>query len=215
MINYNLREKEYKNHPLEYKWGFLIGNPIYQNHLCTVVDNHNEVINGRYTHEPAKLLLHMSPNVRKYVEAKLFDEFLYVSVWNDKNIPTYTNWEYTYKELAQEEIIENLESVLYDLEPMLQTRTCMGYKGEDLFDNPNYFTGRYVLNDEEEYLIWRHFKDISFSKNGEVFYEGTIDEERFRKAVEKDNLKRYICCNTEKLLNEGELEKELEKYLKL
>ena len=103
MINYNLREQEYKNHPLEYKWGFLIGSPIYQNHLCTVVDNHNEVINGRYTHETAKLLLHMSPNVRKYVEAKLFDEFLYVSVWNDKNIPTYTNWEYTYKELTQEE----------------------------------------------------------------------------------------------------------------
>ena len=45
--------------------GFLLQNNMYANHLCTVVDNHNEIINGKYTHEPAILLLHMSPDVRK------------------------------------------------------------------------------------------------------------------------------------------------------
>ena len=98
MINYNLRKYGYKNHPLEYKWGFLLQNNMYANHLCTVVDNHNEIINGKYTHEPAILLLHMSPDVRKYVSAKLFDEFLYVMIWYDSDVPTYTNWGYKYQE---------------------------------------------------------------------------------------------------------------------
>lgn len=213
MIKFNLRKEECKNHPLDGKWGRLLQSSIYGNHLCTIVDNHNEVINSRYTHEPAILLLHMSPNVRKYVSAKLFDEFLYVGVWDDKDIPTYTNWEYKYQELSELQIIRNLESVLYDLEPMLQTRTLVGYRSNDLFNDPNAYSGKYVLNDEEEYVISRKIKDISFSKNDKVFYQEKIDEDRFRKAVEKYNLKREICCNVDKLLSEGVLKEKVEKYL--
>lgn len=213
MIKFNLKEEWYKNHPLEKKWGYLLQSSIYGNHLCTVVDNHNEIINGKYTHEPAILLLHMSSRVRKYVNAKLFDEFLYVSIWDDKDIPIYTNWEYKYQELSESQIIENLESVLYDLEPMLQSHTLVGCRGNDLFDDPNDYWGEYVLNDEEEYTISRKIKDVSFSKDGKVFYDGKIDEDRFRKAVEKYQLKREICCNVDKLLNEGTLKEKIEKYL--
>lgn len=213
MIKFNLREDRCKNHPLDGKWGRLLQSSIYGNHLCTVVDNHNEVIDGKYTHEPAVLLLHMSPDVRKYISAKLFDEFLYVGVWDDKDIPTYTNWEYKYQDLSESQIIKNLKSVLYDLEPMLQSRTLVGYRGNDLFDDPNQYSGRYILNNEEEYTVDRKIKDISFSKNGKVFYEAKINEGRFRKAVEKYKLKREICCNIDKLLNEGVLKEKVEKYL--
>lgn len=213
MINYNLRKYGYKNHPLEYKWGFLLQNNMYANHLCTVVDNHNEIINGKYTHEPVSLLLHMSPDVRKYVSAKLFDEFLYVMIWYDSDVPTYTNWGYKYQEFSEPQVIKNLETVLYDLEPMLQEHTLLGYKGNDLFDDPNHYSGRYVLNDEEEYTISRKIKDISFSKNNKTFYKEKVDEDRFRKAVERYNLKKEICWNTDKLLNEGILKEKVERYL--
>lgn len=213
MIKFNLKEEWHKNHPLEKKWGRLLQSSIYGNHLCTIVDNHNEILNGRYTFEPAILLLHMSPDVRKYVNAKLFDEFLYVTIWDDEDIPTYTNWDYKYQELSESQIIKSLESVLYGLEPMLQTHTLLGYRGSDLFDNPNDYWGEYVLNDEEEYTISRKIKDVSFSKEGKVFYNGKIDEDRFRKAVEKYQLKREICCNVDKLLNEGTLKEKIEKYL--
>ena len=213
MIDFNLRRDGCKNHPLDEKWGRLLQSSIYGNHLCTVVDNHNEVVNGKYTHEPAILLLHMSPDVRKYVSAKLFDEFLYVGVWYDSDIPTYTNWDYKYQVLNETQIIKNLESVLYDLEPMLQEHTLVGYKGNDLFDDPNHYSGKYVLNDEEEYTICRKIKEISFWKNDINLYRGEIDEVRFRKAVEKYRLKREICCNIDKLLNEGVLKEKVEKYL--
>ena len=213
MIDYNLRS-EYKNHPLDKKWARLVKSSIYGNHLCTVVDNQNEIVNGKYTHESAVLLLHMSPEVRQFVRAKLFEEFLYVSVWEDSDIPKYTNWDYERRTLSESEIIENLESVLYDLEPMLQEHTLLGYSGNDLFDNPNRYAGSYVLNDEEEYTIIRRIKDITFYKGDEVIYKGKIDEDRFRKAVEKYWLKWEICVCADRLLSEGTLREKVEEYMK-
>lgn len=205
MINYNLKEDCYKNHPLDKKWATLLKSPMYRNHLCTVIDNHNEVIDGKYTSEEAILLLHMSPRIRCYISAKLFSEFLYVGIWSDEHIPTYTNWEYKYEKLSTSQIIEDLESVLYGLEPMLNEHTCMGYQGDDLFDDPNSYSGRYLLNDEEEYKITRTLKEVKFIKEDHIIHQFLIDENRFRKAVEVYDLKEKICNQIDMLLDNGEL----------
>ncbi|WP_373262186.1 hypothetical protein [Hungatella hathewayi] len=209
MIRYNLRKDYYKSHPCDTKWAVLLQSPMYRNHLCTVVDNHNEIVNGKFTHESTKLLLHMSPRVRCYVDAKLFEEFSYVGVWKDEHIPKYTNWDYNYEELNENQIVNDLESVLYDLEPMLNERTCMGYNGNDLFDDPNHYIGRYVLNDEDEYKIVRVIKDVKFIKNDSIICQFKINESKFRKAVKKYQLKKLICTRTDELMNSGELLKRI------
>lgn len=207
MISFHLKDNPYKNHPLDEKWGRLLHNDIYKNHLCTVIDNQNE--------ERVLLLLHLSPNVRKYVYARLYRDFLYVGIWHDAHIPTYTNWEYTYQALGESEIIRDLESVLYELEPTLQTHTLVGYQGDDLFDDPNTYTGTYVLNDEKEYTIERVGTSISFCRDNNVIYEGALDVNRFRKAISKYNLRLEICSNIDKLLSQGILSEKVQQYIEL
>ena len=217
MIKYNLLERKHKNHPYEYKWGKLVQSPFYGNHLCTVVDNHDEIEYGVYSGKPATLLLHLSSRVREYVHAELFSEFVYVGIRRDSDIPTYTNYPYTYEKLTNEQIITDLNDVIYNIQPLLQQTTLAGYRG-GLFDDPNLVTGKYVLNDEEEYSIYYCLKDdviIFRDSSGREIYSGHFDKERFRRAIKRYNLKWEILMCTDRLLNTGELQWKLDEYNKL
>lgn len=143
---------------------------------------------------------------------KLFDDFLYVGVWSDEDIPTYTNWEYPHEELSNERIIDDLFSVLYDLQPDLQCHTLMAYTGDDLLDDRNTHTGEYVLNDEKEYTISRMKKHVVFEHENNILFDGELNEEKYRKAMRKYKLKRKILGLTDMLLETGELESLLKEY---
>ncbi|MFV1457352.1 hypothetical protein VJ282_32680, partial [Bacillus mycoides] len=121
MIPFNLKVEKYKNHPMDNKFGMIITNTQYANYPVTIVDNSEEVVDGKYTDKPALCLIHLSENVRTYTRLKLFDEFLYVSFSWKK--PTYRMYDYKKEELSNEEVIEILKNVVYELHPKLQTRS--------------------------------------------------------------------------------------------
>lgn len=207
MIEYNLYEDDWRsmNHPLDHKWATLNSGP-WMNHLCTVVDNHREVVDGKYTQLPSKLLLHMSPRVRCYVIGCVFKDFYYVGILRDKDIPTFTNWEYKVEELSDDQIIKDLKTVLYILEPSLSSKTLVAFRGHPIWDDPNDFFGEYVLNDENSYLIHRKRDNVTFSRmDGKEICSFKLDKDLFEKALDLDKRRKYILSNSDKLLCEGTL----------
>lgn len=214
MINYNLRtDRHYStNHPLDCKWAELSSGP-WMNHLCTVVDNHNEVVDGRYTQLPSKLLLHMSPRVRCYVHGSVFRDFYYVGIFKDADIPTFTNWDYKFEELSDVQIISDLKTVLYDLEPLLRSKTLVGFSGQSIWDDPNHFYGDYVLNDENSYHIHRKRDNVTFTRDdGTEICTFKLNKDLFEKAVDLDKRRKYIVLNADKLLCEGTLAEYVSSY---
>lgn len=212
MIEYNLRKDNMSNHPLDYKWATLNSGP-WMNHLCTVVDNHDEVENGRYTRKPSKLLLHMSPRIRCYTQGCVFQDFYYVGIRNDGDIPTFSNWGYTYEKLSEVQIIQDLKTVLYDLEPLLCSQTLLGHKGHPIWDNPNHFYGDYMLNDENIYHIHRKYDDVTFcSKDGDEICKIKLNKGLFEEAVNLYKRRLHISRNTDRLLTEGMLVEEITSY---
>lgn len=214
MIEYNLCPETSQgiNHPLDGKWARLTSG-IWMNHLCDVVDNHDEVVNGTYTNKSAKLLLHMSPRVRRYVDAKLFRDFLYVGIWKDDDIPEFSNWDYKLEcPLDTSQIILDLKTVLYDLEPMLTGSTCIGYRGHPIWENPNAYWGEYLLNDEEVYRIYRKYDTVTFSQGNKEIHTFKINKGLFELAVDVDSQRKNIVCNADRLLLTNELNDYVSKY---
>lgn len=216
MIKYNLRKESHRNAEVQNVWARLFTSTLYRNNLCTVVDNHSEVENHRYTDKPALLLIHLTPQVRKYEYAKLFDEFLYVGVYPWETQPTYTNWPYTYEEISLEQASLTLFDILYNVEPYLKTATLAGGSRDELLDECNTYTGYYVLNDEEDYKIERNGLNVIFYKMAEdkpiEIYKGQLDETRFKKALLKFRAKQEICQKVDMLLANGELGKKVKEF---
>lgn len=211
MINYNLKEDKYKNHPMDGKYGMVVTNSIYANYPVTIVDNHDEVVNGKYTHNPALCLLHLSEDVRQYASLELFQEFLYVSF--SFKTPTYRMYEYKRVDLSNEEIVGRLKKVLYFLQPSLQGHSLVGTSSNRLEDDPNYYEGCYVLNDEEIYTILKHKTSYKFYKGKKSYYpnwkdidalifEGEINFEIYKLALEVERLKRFIVTSMNQILDD-------------
>ncbi|MBX9158609.1 hypothetical protein [Bacillus cereus] len=219
MIPFNLKVEKYKNHPMDNKFGMIITNTQYANYPVTIVDNSDEVEDGKYTRKPALCLLHLSENVRTYTRLKLFSELLYVSfAWKE---PTYRMYEYKKEELSNEKVIAILHGVLYGLQPRLQTRSLVGWKSEKLEDDPNYYVGYYVLNDEEEYTVFKCGKKYGFVKgrydysklletSDNCLYVGEIDFELYALAVEVHERRGRIVTQTNQMLDEGKEDSILE-----
>lgn len=217
MIPYNLREDSHKSHPLDGRYGVMTAGP-YINYPVTVVDNHEEVENGKHTGKKSICLLHLNENVRQYKRLALYEDFLYLSFAREK--PTYRMFDYKSTEISIAEAITTLQEVLYFEQPELASRTLMGWRGNNLEDDPNRYTGYYVLNDEEDYTIIKE-KDqywlykISFDRNrNELIYEGALNFDIYRKSVEYAKLKRTIVHGINRLLDEG-AEASLTRYLQL
>lgn len=191
----------------EKRLGVMTYWPHYKNHVCTVVDNSQEVIDGKYTKIPSELLLHLSPRVRRKVDGRIFEDFLYIGEHTSKEELKQYNFyfEYEYEELSKEQIIKDLYSVIYDVEPMLVESTLMGYSGHHIWDNPNWNSGKYVLNNNEEYLITRKKDVVKFYHNDELIHEGVIDHELFEIIYDRCECRRKICGWYDKMLETGEL----------
>lgn len=228
MIPFNLKKDDGdKNHPMDNRYGVITGNNLYSNYPVTIVDNHEEVVDGKYTRKPALCLIHLSEDVRQYMSLRLFDEFLYLSF--HYQTPTYRMFDYKLVELTKEEIISTLKNVLYQLQPSLQTRSCIGTTSKRLEDDPNYYEGTFVLNDEEQYTIlkckkqYKLFKGTKhfypdWEKEKDLLYSGEINFAVYAIALEVNRLRRIIVTDTNKFLDEEDIHlitdyKELKKEL--
>lgn len=213
MINVQLM-KEFGEKQVGNKYGVIINLSSYSGYPLMVVNNMEEVKDGSYTRIPSTCLVHLSEDVRTYAKLKLFDDYLYQNPRStDIDIKKgFHMFEYKKTELTDEEIIRSLTKVLYFLEPSLQTRTLMGTTKKGIENNPNYFSGHYVLNDEKEYTIIKHrnkytfFKGkVSHSTNLEsadcVIKTGEIDFTRYKKSLEMERLKMYIINNINKIIS--------------
>jgi len=222
MIKYNLKEDNYKNHPMDNKYGIVITNTPYAGYPLTIVDNYEEVVNGRYTDTPTICLLHLSEDVRQYTRLKLFNEFLYISFVFSK--PTYKMYEYKLTQLQDEEVVKILKNVLYNIQPKLQGHSCVAYKSNLIEDDGNYYEGIYVLNDEEEYTILKCKDKYKFYKGRKSYYpdwkkiegllyEGDINFMIYKLAIEVYNLRSIIVTKINSILDNKT--DDISKYYKL
>jgi hypothetical protein len=222
-IKYNLRKDEHKNHPMDNKYGVIIINTPLAGYPVTIVDNHREVEYGKYTHIPTLCLLHLTEDVRYYLELRIFDEFLYLGF--SFGAPTYKMYPYELKELSDTEVIRILKKVFYEAQPNLQCRSLVGSSSDLLKDDPNYYEGSYVLNDEQEYTIlkckdkYKFFRGMKhyyphWGKEEELIYEGDIDFELYELAIEVCKLRASIVTETNKLLDD-ESNNSIERYYSL
>ena len=220
MIPYNLREDKYKNHPKDGRYGVIQIAGAYTGYPVTIVDNSEEVKENKSTRNPALVLIHLAEGVRQYSRLRLYDEFLYLGFSGKE--PTYRMYDYTKKEMTQDEIIQTLKKVFYDIQPKLQTRTMMGWTSGELEDDPNRYEGYFVLNNEREYKIKKSGKTVSFYK-GTGFHSPTVDEEDvllckeeinfdiYKQAIKVSELRRSIVTFTNHMLDDTDNNK-IEQY---
>lgn len=219
MIPFNLKEDDYKNHPLDGKYGVITTNTIYANYPVTIVDNNHEKRN------PTLCLLHLSEEVRQYVSLRLHDDFLYKSFVFDKS--RYRIYEYKKEDLSNEKIINTLKKVLYYIQPSLQGGSLVGSSSKQIEDDPNYYAGHYVLNDEEEYTILKcgkeyrfykgnkkHFPDWKDTEDKDLLYEGIINFEIYKMSIELAVLRRKIVTYANQLLDDEQYDS-IQKYKSL
>lgn len=215
MIPFNLKEGKHKDHPKAGRYGVIQNAGMYKGFPVTIVDNTELSKDGYSTDKPALVLIHLAEGVRVYSRKKLYDEFLYLTFHKALPEPTYRMFDYTIRVLSKEEIIETLKRVVYDVEPHLQTQTMSGWGSGLLKDDPNRYTGTYVLNDEEEYTIRKYNNSIKFfketgyyspasSKEEELLYEEELNFDVYEKAVEVYKLRRSIVLYTNELLDAGD-----------
>ena len=214
MIPFKLQQRDHKNHPKEGLYGVIQNGGMYSGYPLTIVDDSEQVVDGYYTDKPSLVLIHLAEGIRTYDRKKVGEEFGYLGFWNPKQEPTYRMFDYTKRELTKEEIIETLKRIVYDVEPQLHTRTCVGWRSRLLQDDPNRYTGSYLLNNEEEYKIEKCRNTIKFYKSmcyhsvtagekHELLYEGELNFEVYEKAVEVYNLRRKLIIYTNELLDSG------------
>lgn len=205
MIQFNLKE-EYRNHPNDYKYGVIITNSEYSGYPLTIVDN---VTNKRQI----KTLLHLSQDVRQYLTLNLYDDMLYL---NGRSNSEYRMFDYTKKEISKAEALVLLRRVFYKLQPNLQTRSLVGTTEKGIENDPNYYEGSYVLNDENVYTILKCRDTVQFFKGEKNYYPDfdsqedllgveKIDFELYERSLEHQKIKRNISMFTNKLLDENQL----------
>lgn len=222
MINVQLRE-QFGEKQIGNLYGVVTNMSDYSGYPVMVVNNMAEAKDGKYTHNSADCLVHLSKDVRTYARLKLYSDYLYQNTRSTDAEKGFHMFEYKKTELTDEEIIRSLMNVLYFLEPSLQSRTCLGTTKKGIENDPNRYTGRYVLNDEKEYTIEKYRNKYTFLKGKDacssledkdyVIQTGEIDFPRYKKALEMARLKTYIIRNVNKIISSDD--DSIEKYKKL
>ena len=221
MIKYNVKLDEYRNHRMDGKYGVLIGNIGYAGYPLTIVDNSREVENGKYAGIPSLCLIHLNERVREYASLRVGDDFYYLGFYPKE--PTYKMYDYKYGELSTEQIIQDLKTVIYYSEPNLQGRSLVSWRSKKIEDDPNYYEGRYVLNNEEEYTIlkckdkYRFYRGkknycTDWEKEEGLIYEDTIDFNIYKKALEVSRLREEIVTKTNELLDSDDIADTIMEY---
>lgn len=208
MIKYNIRDLNWKSHPKNGGHG-IITHGAFINYPVSIVDNHMEVQNGEYTGYPVMCLLHLNENVRQYKRLHVFEDFNYIDF--ARLTPTYRMYDYAQSDVSTEQAIEILQRVLYYDQPELEKSSANEWD----FLNPNVeedrfrYTGRYVLNDEEEYAIEKHkdrygiYKVRLFEKDT-LLYEGPLNFDLYRLSVEVSRLRSKILNTINLSLDQDE-----------
>lgn len=220
MIPYKLKEEGYKNHPKDKLFGVIQTGGLYKGYPVTIVDNSEEVKDGKHTNKPALVLIHLAEGVRQYSQLRLFDDFLYLGFSIEE--PTYRMYDYTKVELTKNDIIQTLKRVFYDIQPNLQTSTMLGWASGKREDDPNRRRGSFVLNDEQEYRIEKCGKTVKFFKetcygsprsNVEdvLLYEEDVDFDIYKQTLEVAELRRSIVVFTNQMLDDVDNNK-IEQY---
>lgn len=221
MIKYNLRKNEIGNHPLEYRYGVVINSGLYSGYPLTIVDNSKEIKNGKFTRDFAKTLLHLDERIRIWYEVELFNDFLYLNF--SFNEPKYRMFDYKLEELSNEQIIKDLKKVFYYLQPNLQQSSLVASSKKGIENDPNYYEGIYVLNDEEEYSIlkcgtkYKFYKGRKFyypdwNKDEGLIFTGDINFDLYKKARDLEVIRKNIIMKTNKLLDGDDLIANVERY---
>lgn len=217
MIPYNLREDKYKNHPKDGRYGVIQIAGAYTGYPVTIIDNNEEVKDNKSTRIPALVLIHLAEGVRQYSRLRLYDEFLYLGFSGKE--PTYRMYDYTKKEMTQDEIIQTLKKVFYDIQPQLQSRTMMGWTSGELEDDPNRYNGSFILNNEEEYKIKKCGKTVYFYKGTafdspseeDLLWKEEINFDIYKQAIKVSELRRSIVTFTNHMLDDTDNNK-IEQY---
>lgn len=228
MIKVNLKKETYRDehaHPLQGKYGVICNGSVHDGYPVMIVDSSKEVVDGCYSNIPSDCLIHLSKDVRCYDRLRVFEDFLYMNFRAE--VSAFHMYDYKKVVLTQEEITRSLMNVLYFLEPELQTRSLVGIIESGIENDPNYYRGSYVLNDEEEYTILklktkykffkgrRSFSEIGWNdKSSALIAEGTLDLERYKKALKMNRLKHYILTRTNQILENDE-DTSIEEYKQL
>lgn len=209
MIPFKLKERKHKNHPKDGLYGVVTNGTMLNGYPLTIVNDNELDKDGNSTRKPAMVLVHLAEGIRSYSRLTLYEDFHYLSFANPKNVPIYRMYNYTKRELSKEEIIQTLKKVVYDVSPQLQTQTCVGWQSGLLKDDPNRYTGSYVLNNEMEYKIEKYTDKIKFfaqetpDAEKELLFEEKLNLDVYEKALEVYNLRRSIVMFTNQLIDEG------------
>lgn len=206
MIEYNIRESNWKSHPKNGLHGIII-HGAFINYPVSIVDNHQEIEDGEYTHYPAVCLLHLNENVRQYKRLHVFKDFNYVDYASQT--PTYRMYDYAQSDVSTEQAIEILQQVLYHDQPELEERPGYGWNAVKGESNTNYCSGRYVLNNEEEYLIQKHKERYWIyagrqSNDKALLFEGPLNKDLYRLSMEVAQLRRKILNTINLSLDQDE-----------
>lgn len=206
MIQFNLKEEEYRHHPDDFKYGIIISNGEYRGYPLTIVDNKTK-------EQWIKTLLHISPDVRQYRTFKLMDDMLY---WNGLRPDAYRIFDYTKKEISKEEALHILRQVFYKLQPKLRMSSAVGTTEKGLENDPNYYEGQYVLNDENIYTVLKCRDEVKFFQGEKKYYpdfkseDGLLGSEKidfdlYECSIEYQKTKSNILRFTNQLLDENRL----------
>lgn len=179
----------------------------------TVVRNRDELENGIYTRKMSDVLRHLTPFVRAPFRARVFEDFNYVKLQHDEESTSRSI--YTLESLTEQEILTNLLHVVYIDEPELQEHTLLDSKKLGIENNPNTYTGDYVLNNERTYRIEKQLDNIRinelFRENG-FCYVGKVDFALYKKSLELDRLGRDLVRHPMRLLSEPDASSRLVNY---
>lgn len=157
-------------------------------------------------------LVHIDENVRvKFDRMRLYEDYLYL---HESGLASYGGYEYKRVKLSEEEVVEVLKKVFYCTQPKLQSHSLVGSSSKNIEDDPNYYQGSYVLNNDEEYSILKCKDEIRFYKGIKSYYpdwkneedlifKSKIDFEVYKISLELNNLKNNILKNPDKSLKDG------------
>lgn len=196
--------------------------------IITIINNMNEIENNQYTREMADALYHISENIRTRTRVRLFEDFRYIYFSKKNEIDNL--FDYKKQELSEEEIVSQLLHVLYVDRPMLEERTMVGTSKKGIENDPNRYTGHYILNNEKEYCIEKQYNNIEIIEmhtDKPFKCEKKMNWDVYQKSLELQKLSLEITSNPKTVLNPKkkneillniekyhETRKEIEEYLK-
>lgn len=203
----------------EYKYGLLIQSKTpftiekqYQKVMPTsiLIEHGRSSINQLY--EMVDGLVHLSNRVKERRNRLMnYEDYSYLS---EEQLQDFGGYIYYKEELNLYQIIKDLSSVLYKIQPTLQIQSLFGTNSKFIEDDPNYYIGHYVLNDNNDYSIIKYKGNFKIYKGNKHFYpnwksdedlifEDNIDFDVYSVSLQYNELRSSILWNPQLMLKNG------------